>query len=127
MATAYTPPKGLEAPDIETQMKWNWKKPATGGPSESQRKEQEYIDQLAAAAKAQYPNPDPAIGEVIRTGVADGYAQYVVWNIKPLQLVHIDLGDGWHADDIWIRGLRVRDVREMISREKKLAALFGRP
>jgi hypothetical protein len=129
MATVYGPPKGFEPPSIKEQMDYDFKIKALpeGGhePSEYDRKHDEYIERLSAHARAQHPNPDPAIGEVIRFGVGDGSAEYVVWNTKPLQLIHVAWGDSWHADPILIRGLRLTDVRQLIKREQTFARIFG--
>jgi hypothetical protein len=34
-------------------------------------------------------------GSVIRFQVADGYAEYVVYSLKPVVLIHLPLGDAW--------------------------------
>jgi hypothetical protein len=64
----------------------------------------------AARKKGEY------VGAIIRTGVADGRAQYVVLSMKPLQLAHIPYGDAYSAGAIWERGLTVADVKRMADR-----------
>lgn len=61
-------------------------------------------------------------GKIVKTPVADGYAQYMVLSIKPLILIHIPLYDGW--DFRWAHRWTSKDVKEMIQREKILNALF---
>lgn len=56
------------------------------------------------------------VGEIIKFQVADGYAEYMVKKVKPLQLIHLSDGDAWQADPILIRGLRVDDVRQIVRR-----------
>ena len=46
------------------------------------------------------------------TPVADSKAFYYILSEKPLTLVHIPYGDGYRADPILIRGLRLKDVRQ---------------
>jgi len=66
------------------------------------------------------------VGGVLRFGVADGYAMYLVSNDKPLTLRHIDWLDGYRIADAHIRGLRIQDVREILRREKGMRELFSK-
>lgn len=124
MATAYRAP--IDPPEIDID---DWRKPAEGGESPWFRKEREYLESLAAQARAiakAEGRADPVVGEVVRWQRGDGYAQYMVWRAKPLQLIHIATGDAWGVEDALIRGLRLTDIRQMVEREKRLDALFGR-
>lgn len=80
--------------------------------------EREYVERLQAMARAR-GNGDDLIGEIVKYTVADGYAQYVVWNTKPLQLVHIETGDSYAIPPAHARGLRLADIRENIAWERK--------
>lgn len=64
--------------------------------------------------------------QVVRFPVADGYAMYAVYTRKPLQLIHIPYMDGYHANPILLRGLRLSDVDEMAESEKRRAKLFSK-
>jgi hypothetical protein len=64
------------------------------------------------------------VGEVIRQGVADGYAQYMVYSLRPLELIHLPLGDGYQFQ--WAHRWTAADVKSMIDREKKMQSLFKR-
>ena len=66
------------------------------------------------------------VGEVIRTPIADGFAEYIVVSARPLRVVHLDVGDGWNAPRPWIRGLRHEDVAEMIAVEKSIARAMAK-
>jgi len=91
--------------------------------AEYNRQQSEYLETMKADAQA---NCDSDLaGEVIRFPRGDGYAQYMVWQTKPLALIWIATGDAWQVEDALIRGLRVADVREMVERERNLASLFG--
>lgn len=64
------------------------------------------------------------VGEIIRFPVADGNAEYMVLNMRPLQLVHLPLGDAWefaHADL-----LTPKAVQDKIDQQKRMDKLFGR-
>ena len=65
------------------------------------------------------------VGEVLRFQVADGYAMYMVAQVAPPKLIHLPLGDAWQLTAAHERGLRAKDVREQISPQHALAALFS--
>jgi len=110
MATAFSAPEGFEPPpfNIET-----W-----------QEDEAAYIQRLSDRAKMNGLNP--LLGEVVRWQRADGYASYMVWQTKPLQLIHLRLGDAYSVEDALIRGLRLADIRAMVEREASIRALFAK-
>lgn len=81
-----------------------------------------YIEELKALLQRGMPK-GKNVGEIIKFPVADGYAQYMVASMKPLQLVHIDLWDGWHFEFIHL--ITSKEVQLKIDQEKKLKELFG--
>lgn len=104
MAKIYKAPAGFEAPEI-------------GAASDWQAREQAYIERLAAEARRLQPG-NPLVGEVVRFPRADGYAQYLVWDTKPLSLIHLEIGDAWHIPEAHARGLRVSDIQQMVDRDR---------
>lgn len=60
-------------------------------------------------------------GEIIRFPVADSHAEYMVANLRPLELVHIPLWDAWHYDQA--QSLRTIDVLNNIERMHYLARI----
>lgn len=102
MATAYLSP--IDPPRFNTE---TWR-----------QDEDNYIEKCRAICRE---NGDhPLLGEVIKWGRADGYAMYMVYNVKPFQLIHLPLGDAYQVEDALIRGLRLKDVQEMIDYEKMI-------
>lgn len=87
--------------------------------------EQEYLEQLVAMAREGSPG-DSLVGEVIRFGRGDGYAEYMVWRTKPLELIWIELGDAWSVEDALIRGLRLKDVENMVEADRRMREAFAR-
>lgn len=79
----------------------------------------EYLEGLAAHCKAAN-SADPYAGRIARFPVADGFAVYVVSSLKPLKLVHVDIGDGWHYQ--YINRLNATDIKNNIDRNSKLAS-----
>lgn len=64
------------------------------------------------------------VGELVRFQIADGFALYMVIKQRPLTVVHINAGDGWHAHAATIRGLNLADVRQQAKRNRFLAKRF---
>lgn len=129
MATAYRAPEGFEPPQFKAL-------PFNANDTQEERRaryqehyakerqaEQDYLKRLAGRCKQN--GKDPILGEIIRFGRGDGYAEYMVWSVKPLQLIWIQLGDAWSVEAALIRGLTLTEVRRMVAAEKKLGELFG--
>lgn len=113
-ATVYKTPEGIDPPDLSlAAIDDYW------GACEKYR--QSVVDW----ARANTRSKNPVVGEVIDFPRGDGYASYVVFDTKPLSLIHLEDGDAWHADHITLRGLRVSDIREMADHKKRLAKLFA--
>lgn len=64
------------------------------------------------------------VGLMFKFQVADGYAHYRVAKVSPFTVEHIDYGDGYQADPILIRGLRLGDARALAAREYALYQMF---
>lgn len=66
------------------------------------------------------------IDGVISFQVADGYAMYRVVSMKPLKVQHIPFGDSYRVDNMTIRGMRLKDVKDILARERALYQLFAK-
>jgi len=113
MATAFAPTK-----DMEFHCDFNIEK--------MQKDEESYIDRLRQWCLQNTDSTNPLVGKIIQIPHADGYAVYMVFRTKPLQIIHVATGDAWHADSIWIRGLKLSDVKKMIQREETLNKTFSK-
>ena len=87
-----------------------------------ERQEKEYIAQLAEIARHRGGN-DPLIGRVAKFQIADGYAQYMVAKVRPLELWHLALLDGYSISPAHARGLRLADIRANVGFEDAWAKL----
>jgi hypothetical protein len=67
---------------------------------------------------------DTERGETITFPVADGCAQYMVFSMKPVKLIHMPLGDAWEYQDADLQTAMI--IREKIHRQKAFAAIFSR-
>jgi hypothetical protein len=120
MATIYAPPADLPVPNAAGFIQAN----DFAGFAAA---EAAYVATLRARALAQAgAAPDPLIGEVVRFPHADGHAQYLIWQTRPLRLVHLPLGDAWSLPAAHERGLRLSDVRDRIAAQHRLTSLFAR-
>lgn len=114
MAKVYSPPVGFDPPEFDINLSYD----------AYTKLENDYIARLAAEAKKH--SSGDLVGEVIRFGVADGHAVYMVWTQKPLALVHVPIGDAWQIPVAHSRGLTITEVRQMVQGSKNLAKLFSK-
>lgn len=113
MAEVYGPPEGY---DFVPSGDWSaWRK-----------EENAYMDKLRDWCKQNSASKNPLVGETIKTPVGDGYAVYMIFDTRPFELIHVPVGDAWHADAVWVRGLRLSDAKKMVENDKAMAKLFGR-
>ena len=64
------------------------------------------------------------VGEIVRFPVADGYAEYMVAGLKPVELVHIPTWDAWNYQ--YAHLLTAKEIEARIKSERMLAELFGK-
>lgn len=122
-AVVYTTPEGLDAPDFDSFMESG----SGGFDSEAYFAAcTEHREKVAAWCQQNTDSRDKIVGKTIAFGVADGRAEYMVYRTKPLSLIHLDYLDGYNADPILLRGLRVSDVRDLVEQGERRAAIFGR-
>lgn len=108
MGKIFAPPTEIGKPRVDFKRNW-------------EEQENEYLQKLRTWVKLNRPNKDA--GEVISFQVADGYAQYMVLSLKPVELMHIPFGDGYQYQ--YANRLTAKDIREEIERGKLLAELFN--
>ena len=82
--------------------------------------EQDYLAELKAMLVNRKNGKN--VGEVVQFPCADSYAQYMVASMRPLELVHVPLGDAW--DYPYIERLTATDIQNKIDQTKALAKLF---
>lgn len=120
-ATVYGAPDGLDAPEFDAFLRKGEGFDSAGyfAACDAHR------EAVAEWCRANTDSTDPVVGKTIAFGVADGRAEYMVYRTKPLSLIHLDYVDGYHADPILLRGLRVADVRQLAQQRETLASIFG--
>lgn len=118
MGKIYSPPKDVEPvpgwADFEVDGKFDMKK--------MEEVEKEWTEKLRDWCKANSPGRK-YVGEIIRQHVADGYAQYMVFSLRPLVLLHLELGDAYQFQ--WDHRWTVSDVKGMVEYGKRMDSLFG--
>ena len=97
------------------------RKPAIGDWKTYESRAESYIGKIVDYAKANGHGPEA--GRIIRFGVADGKAQYVVFSLKPVVLIHLDVWDGYQFQ--YVNRLTASDVRDEIARQEALEKLFS--
>ncbi len=121
MAKQFRAPKEIPLPEFDIRLSHE----------QNDKRETDYLEKLKQLALSRYNPPNlvkpkriDLIGEIIRFPRADGYARYLVWNVSPLQLIWLQLGDAWQVEEALIRGLNLQDVIEKVERERAFAKVF---
>ena len=86
MAKIYSVPKSINVPQLVVNGKFDYK--------DYQERVNKFYEELAAVLKKHNPDGE-CVGEVIQFPVADSYAFYMVVGLKPVELVHLPIMDGW--------------------------------
>jgi len=94
-------------------------------PMELMARQEEGVEALSKALKM--ASSSPIAGEEVAWPRADGYARYLVAKERPLELIHLAVGDAWRVEKELIRGLRGKDVRQMVAQRKALSSIFASP
>jgi hypothetical protein len=110
-ATIYQAPDGIKVPSPFSE--GNYKE-----------KEELYIKQVQALAKKRTKDDCKECGEVIRFQVADGYAEYVVMSLKPVELIHLKHMDAYEFQ--YVDLLTSKKVKEIIQQQEAMKQLFGK-
>jgi hypothetical protein len=58
------------------------------------------------------------IGDIVKQPVADGYAQYMIFSLKPVFLIHLELGDAYEFE--WAHRWTAKDIKMIIEKTKEL-------
>jgi hypothetical protein len=86
-------------------------------------REKTFCNKLAECLRNRNPS-DSLVGEIMRWPVADGYAEYMVAATKPVQLLHLPLGDAWHYP-LAHRATK-KDIVNHLGRVRAMDRLFGK-
>ena len=100
-AKVYSPPEGFPEPEFKPWETY-------------QERVQEYTSKLKAwimkNGKGKYR------GEIVRFGVADGHAEYFVFSLSPLALIHNPVNDAYHFP--YIDRLTSADIKHQVETQK---------
>ena len=88
MGKVYSAPTEIAKPILDFSNVPAWRKA-----------EEEYIKHVSNFAKQTSKDKANAsyVGEQFKIPMADGYACYVVYSLKPVALIHLPIGDEWDS------------------------------
>lgn len=111
MAKIYSPPASISVPQFDWQNQEKYRED-----------EKKFIENLTSFVKRR--KKGDLIGRIIQFPVADGYAQYMVAGLKPVELIHLPLMDGYQSEfaDLMTAGR----IKEMVRRQDVLNAMFSK-
>lgn len=111
MAKIFAPPPGHDVPNFSDYCNGGFNRGGWEAATVRFRTE--------LAAEARDANSGDTVGEIVRFPVADGYAEYMVWQESPLQLIDVGGPDGYSIPAAHERGLELSDIRDMVARDRK--------
>lgn len=116
-AKVYAPPASVEQPE--------WSEYEVDGQfsiEAMRERDARYITELAAWVKSR-PRSSADAGTVVSYPVADGAAQYMIMRLRPLELIHLPLGDAYRCTAIFERGLTAQDIKAELAWRDRFAKL----
>jgi len=111
MAEIFSAPESIKKPVLDFANIEQW-----------QKDEEEYIEKIKQVLLNHYDDKTN-VGEIIRFPVGDGHACYMVMQMSPPQLLHLEVGDCWEFQ--YIERLTKEDIQQKIDQAKALAKLFS--
>lgn len=111
MGKIYSAPSSIKAPSYAWDGTQNW-----------QEEEKRYRNELKALLRKR--KSGKYVGEVVRFPYADSHAEYMVASLRPLELVHVPLGDAWEYP--YIERLTAKDITTQIEQTKRIEAIFAK-
>ena len=106
MGKVYSAPKSIKLPEFKRPFNYE----------EYSKQVDEYVQEVCDYAKKN--GRGKFAGKVVSFQVADGYARYVVMSLRPVTLIHLDDGDGYHF--LYANRLASGDVKELIEQQENL-------
>ena len=64
------------------------------------------------------------VGEIIKFPACDGYAEYMVASMRPLELIHLEHMDAYTFQ--YVHLLTAKEVNEQIDNQKRLAEMLDK-
>lgn len=91
----------------------------------SKQDEEAYIQEVKLYCKKHSKTPDNEyVGEGVSFPHADGKACYVVLSMKPVELIHLSIGDAW--DSPYADLLTAKKIKEMVDGERMFNKIFSK-
>lgn len=115
MGKIYSTPEDITPPDFKIWF--------DEGREAYEKLEQEYVEKVRAFVKKRKPRAK-YVGEIVRWPVADGCAEYMIMSLRPVELIHLELGDAWHFQ--MAHRATAEDLKEMVDIERKRSQFLAK-
>ena len=109
----YTAPEEIKAPEFDFE-NFNAKT--------HQEKEDKYVEEIKQYLQNLGYN-GKNFGEIINFPVADSHASYLIISMKPLMLLHLELGDAWTFQ--YVHLLTAKEVQQKVDQNKAIERIFS--
>jgi hypothetical protein len=108
--------KIYSSPITEPTLDWQ-------NPNDWQTKEEGFKADLKAKLLERNPK-GKNVGEVIKFQVADGYAEYMVASMKPMELIYLNLLDGYQSEFAHL--MTAKAVQDKLNQQIALDKIFSK-
>ena len=109
MGKIYAPPENIKPPDFKILL--------DEGNKAYDKAEEKYIEEVRAFVKKRKPRAK-FVGEIVRWGVADGFAAYMIASLRPVELIHLELGDAYQFQ--MAHRATADDLSKMVEADQKM-------
>jgi len=85
---------------------------------------QRYEDELRQWVKKHSKDTSEFVGKIFKVPYADGHARYMVFGLKPCELIHLHEGDAW--DDPAVGQYSAKYIKELITNQERFQAFWNK-
>jgi hypothetical protein len=90
-----------------------------------QAQEEKYVQDVKEyCLKSTRNQGDPYVGKILGIPCGDGQASYMVHSTKPLQLVHLPIGDAWESP--YAELFTLNKLKEQIDQVERIEGIFAK-
>jgi len=115
MGTIYSKIPNLDPPDLKSYYEKSKYRDSMKNYDLYKKDCETYVEKVKNFCKTTYGKTCKEAGKEIQFQVGDGHARYIIASLKPVKLIHLDIGDQWEFP--YIHRLTASDLRNRITKE----------
>lgn len=112
MGKIYASPPEIEVPEFKSGEPWQ----------DYEKRCDTHVKAVKQWAKTNGAGPEA--GQEVDFPQGDGYARYIVFSLKPVKLIHLNVGDAWQYP--YAHRLTASDIRDVLRKDSSLKSFFSK-